>query len=366
MKIFITGTRGIPDIPGGVEKHCQELFSRIADKGNFVLIATRSSYVTKKLNKWCGIRLINCFAPKKKSFEAIVHTALSLLKARRYSPDVVHIHAVGPALLTPLARLLGFKVVFTNHGPDYDRDKWGKTARLILKFGEKMGGLFASEVIVVSSVIGDIIKKRCNRQSCLIYNGVSLPAKSKKTDFLQKIGIESGKYIIAVARFVPEKGLHDLINVFKSIDCDYKLVIAGDADHETAYSRKLKKESAEDKRIILAGYITGEPLNQIYTNAKLFVLPSYHEGLPIALLEALSYDLPVLVSDIPANREVGLAPHRYFRSRDVDDLKDKLELLFEEEVSVEEKLWIKQQLQEKYNWDKIADQTINVYERLFG
>ena len=364
MKIFVTGTRGIPDIPGGVEKHCQELFPRVANKGQVVLIATRSSYITSKLNKWHDIRLISCFAPKKKSLEAIVHTTIALLKARRYSPDVVHIHAVGPALLTPLARLLGFNVVFTNHGPDYDREKWGKTAGFILRLGEKMGGLFASELIVISSVIGDIIKKRCNRKPCLIYNGVSLPIKSKKTDFLQQIGVESGKYIIAIARFVPEKGLHDLVNAFKALNADYKLVIAGDADYETAYSRRLKKKAAEDKKIILTGYITGEPLNQIYTHAKLFILPSYHEGLPIALLEALSYGLPVLVSDIPANREVGLAPHRYFRSRNVDDLKDKMGLLLEEEVSEKEKLWIQQQLQEKYNWDKIADQTIKVYERV--
>jgi len=124
MKIFVTGTRGIPDIPGGAEKHCEELFPRIAARGHEVLLCTRSCYVTKKMDEWRGIRLINCFAPRRKSFEAIVHIFIALLKARWHSPDVVHINAIRPSLLTPFARLMRLRVVVTNHGPDYDRQKW--------------------------------------------------------------------------------------------------------------------------------------------------------------------------------------------------------------------------------------------------
>lgn len=255
MKVFVTGTRGIPDIPGGVEKHCQELFPRIAARGHEVLLCTRDSYITKKTDKWRGVKLINCFAPRKKSFEAIVHTFIALFTARRYSPDVIHIHAIGPSLLTPIARLMGLKVVVTNHGPDYDRQKWGKVAKSVLRLGEKMGGLFANEVIVISTVIANIIQERCHRESNLIYNGVNLPEQSENVDFLTEIGIEPNKYVLAVARFVPEKGLHDLINAFRAIDCDYKLVIAGDADHETEYSRNLRQMASEDDRIILTGYI---------------------------------------------------------------------------------------------------------------
>ncbi|MDY7037769.1 MAG: glycosyltransferase family 4 protein, partial [Thermodesulfobacteriota bacterium] len=131
MKIFVTGIRGIPDIPGGVEKHCEELFPRIAKRGHDVLIATRNTYITNKINEWQDVRLINCFAPQKKSFEAIVHTFIALLKARWHCPDVLHIQAIGPSLLTPLARLMGLKVLVTNHGPDYDRQKWGKVAKFI-------------------------------------------------------------------------------------------------------------------------------------------------------------------------------------------------------------------------------------------
>jgi glycosyltransferase involved in cell wall biosynthesis len=366
VKIFVTGTRGIPNIPGGVEKHCQELFPRIAAKGHEVILCTRNSYINNQIDEWRGVKLINCFAPRKKSFEAIVHTFIALIKARWYCPDVVHIHAIGPSLLTPFARLIGLRVVVTNHGPDYDRQKWGKVAKFMLRLGEKMGGLYANEVVVISSVIADIIRERCHRESNLIYNGVNLPEKSHESDFLTEIGAEPNKYLLAVARFVPEKGLHDLMKAFKALDGDYKLVIAGDADHETDYSRQLRQMAAEDARIILTGYITGKPLNQVYSFARLFILPSYHEGLPIALLEALSYGLPVLVSDIPANKEVGLAPERYFRCGDVIDLKEKMKILLKKGLSEAEREQTHRQMQEKYNWDRIADQTIEVYKKALG
>lgn len=364
MKIFVTGTRGIPDIPGGVEKHCQELFPRISAEGHEVLFCTRNSYVDKKIDQWRGVKLIGCFAPRIKSFEAIVHTFIGLLKARWHCPDVVHIHAIGPSLLTPLARLMGLSVVVTNHGPDYDRQKWGKTAKFMLRLGEKMGGLYANEVIVISSVIADIMRERCHRETNVIYNGVTISKKSRESDFLSQIDAEPGRYIVAIARFVPEKGLHDLIEAFKGIVADYKLVIAGDADYETDYSRNLCKVAAEDDRIILTGCITGEPLNQVYTHAGLFVLPSYHEGLPIALLEALSYGLSVLVSDIPANREMALPNERYFQCGDVDDLKKKMEVLLDRGLSEEERTEIRRQIEQKYNWDRIAEQTIGVYEKV--
>jgi glycosyltransferase involved in cell wall biosynthesis len=366
MKVFVTGTRGIPDIPGGVEKHCQELYPRIVNKGHETILATRSCYANKKINDWKGVKLINCFAPRIKSFEALIHTFIALLKARCYCPDIVHIHSIGPSLLTPFARLMGLKVVVTNHGPEYNRQKWGKLAKAVLRLGEKMGGLFANEVIVISSVIEDIIRERCHRESNLIYNGVSIPEYNLKFDFLNKIGARPQKYILAVARIVPEKGLHDLIEAFKKMDLDYKLVIAGGADYETKYSRNLRCTANEDDRIILTGYITGEPLNQLYTHARLFVLPSYHEGLPFVLLEAMSYGIPLLTSDIPANIEVGLSEERYFKCGDIVDLIKKIKFFLNREMKEKEKKGIRRSIREKYDWDKIADQTINVYTKLLS
>lgn len=303
---------------------------------------------------------------KKKSIEALVHTFLSVVKARRLKADIVHIHAVGPGLLVPFAKLLGLKVVVTNHGPDYNRQKWGKSAKLMLRLGEYLGGRFADRVIVISSVIKKIIKQRCKRNSTIIYNGVPLPTLSKERDYIDKFDLISGKYVIAVARFVPEKGLDLLITAFQQIKTDFKLVIAGDADHETEYSKQLKQMIDNDENIIRTGYITGEPLNQLFTYAGLFVLPSFHEGLPIALLEAMSYGLSVLVSDIPANLEVDLPANRFFKCGDVNDLKEKLSYHLSKGISEKENLYFKKQIQQKYNWDTIAKQTIAVYKNLLA
>ncbi len=340
----------------------------IAAKGHEVIVSTRDSYVNDlNLKVWKGVRLGHTHAPRKKSIEAIFHTFLSVIKAKRCNPDILHVHAVGPALMVPFARLLGMKVVFTHHGPDYDRQKWGGTAKLALRMGEWFGGLFASEVIVISSIIESIIKTKCWRNSNLVYNGVPIPNKSDKTDFLQAYSVEPGRYILAVARFVPEKGLHLLTEAFQKLnEPGIKLVIAGDADHETTYSRELKSSIANDPRIVSTGYITGEPLNQVYSHAGLFVLPSFHEGLPIALLEAMSYDLPVLVSDIAANREVDLPEERFFKCGDVHDLQAKLEALWDKGLTNEEQWHFQSLISEKYNWEKIASQTIEVYKQAIG
>lgn len=366
MRIFVTGTRGIPNIPGGVEKHCQELYPRITEFGHEVILATRSPYVTNKISNWQNVRLCHLFAPRQKSIEAIVHTFLAVIKARMLHADILHIHAVGPGIMAPFARIVGLKVVITNHGPDYDRGKWGKGAKAVLRLGEWLGGKFGNEVIVISAVIAEILQKRCDRKTHLIYNGVTLPTKNYSTEYLDACAIRPGKYVLAVARFVPEKGLHDLLEAFVQMGDEYQLVIAGDADHETEYSRELKGKAARDRRIILTGYITGEDLNQIYTHARLFVMPSYHEGLPIALLEAMSYELPVLVSDIPANLEISLEEKRFFKCGDVTDLLLKMKDLLAYGIPEDEKERYRRMLEEKYNWDVIVKQTIEIYETVMS
>ena len=362
MKIFVTGTRGIPYIPGGIESHCQELYPLIAQKGHNVTVATRSPYVKKKIPYWQEVKLCHLYAPHSKSFEAIVHTFLAILKAKSLGVDILHIHAVGPGLMVPFAKSIGHKVVFTHHGPDYKRQKWGKIAKTILVLGEYLASKYADEVITISKEIQNLLKVKYDRKSNLIFNGVTIPLKSKRTDFLEKLSIKPQNYIFSAARFVPEKGLHDLIEAFKSIKGDWQLVIAGDADHETAYSKRLKELAQQDKRIILTGYVTGEELNQLFTNARLFVLPSYYEGLPIALLEAMSYDLPVLVSDISANKEVPLEDKNcFFRCGDIRNLEEKIKFQLQNPVSDELLAHYKKLLNSVFNWKIISDQTIDVY-----
>lgn len=361
MKVAVTGTRGIPNILGGVETHCEELFPLIAAQGYDVTLIRRKSYVHDNLSEYNGVKLIDLHSLKKKQFEAIVHTLLAVWVAKfKLKADILHIHSIGPALIAPIARLLGLKVVFTHHGPDYDREKWNKIAKFMLRLGEKMGVKYANEIIVISNVINDIIKKKYGRTDAhLIYNGVPEPDFVSNTNYLDSLNIEPKQYIFAMGRFVPEKNFHQLINAFSAINNkrNCKLVLAGDADFEDNYSRELKN-LALNNDVILTGFIKGEKLHTLLTYARAFVLPSSHEGLPISLLEAMSYDLSVLVSNIPANLEVGLNSESYFPVGNEKKLMEKIKSIIDT-IPIKYKYNL-----EDYRWRNIANQTIKIYEKL--
>ena len=273
--------------------------------------------------------------------------------------DILHIHAIGPSIMVPFARLLGLKVVMTHHGPDYDRQKWGKMARIVLKMGERMGAKYANEVIVISQVIADILQRKYGRSSNLIFNGVSKPIITSSTSYLHSLGLEPGHYVVAIGRFVKEKCFDQLINAFSTIrqDGGYKLAIAGDADHDDMYSRSLKQMAAEHG-VILTGFIKGERMSQLMGNAALFVLPSSHEGLPISLLEAMSYSRDVLVSDILANRLPELDESNFFPCGDVDALRQALERKLQNTEP------LRHYDMHNYDWDNIARQTLEVYKKI--
>ena len=331
MKIVVVGTRGIPDIQGGVETHCEELYPRLAAMGHDVTVVRRSCYVTpqNKIKEYKGVHLKDIYAPRRKSIEAIVHTFLAIIYARWVGADVLHIHAIGPALLTPLARLLGLRVVMTHHGPDYDRQKWNKTAKSVLRWGERMGANYANEVIVISTVIDNILREKYDRTDAhLIYNGVNKPVPAKDDSYIRSLGLTPRRYVLAVGR--------------------------GDADHEDHYSVSLKR-LAEEHHVVLTGFVRGAKLNELFSHARLFVLPSFHEGLPIVLLEALSYRLPVLVSNIPANRLACLDASDFFVTGNIGSLEERLSCKLEGEM--EERHYDLS----PYNWDYIASQVDSVY-----
>lgn len=359
MKIVVTGTRGIPGIQGGVETHCQELYPRIAAMGHDVTVIRRTPYVSDCDKEYSGVRLIDVYAPRKKSLEAIVHTFLAIIKARRMNADILHIHAIGPAIMAPFARMLGLKVVMTNHGPDYDRQKWGRMAKAILKTGERFGTRFSNKVIVISRVIQNILADRYGRTDTnLIYNGVNPTESDYGRDYTDSLGLEPQHYILAMGRFVKEKGFHDLINAYNPTEHNgFKLVIAGDADHPDHYSRQLKDDALR-KGVILTGFINGRPLKQLLSNAALFVMPSYHEGLPIALLEAMSHRLDVAVSDIPANRLDCLKATDHFPVGDTDAINR----IIGEKLNA--RRTPRQYNLADYDWDRIARQTESLYQSI--
>ncbi|WP_197020365.1 glycosyltransferase family 4 protein [Prevotella sp. P6B1] len=365
MKVVVTGTRGIPNIMGGIETHCEELLPRLVQLGYDITIIRRSSYVRedKPLTEWEGVKIIDIDAPKSKNFEAIIHTFRAINKAKALGADLVHIHAIGPNLLSPYARLLGMKVVMTHHGPDYNRDKWGKVAKMMLKLGERLGCMFANQVIVISNTVKTLIEEKCGRTKnvTLIPNGVKHPETCSYPEYFCELGIEEGKYILGMCRFVPEKNLHHLIDAFlllkksKRIPNDMRLVLAGDADFEDDYSMSLKKK-AKENHVVLTGFVKDRKLHSLLTHASCFCLPSSHEGLPIALLEAMAYNIPVVASDIPANMEIRLDESHYFPCGDIEKLADRLEGM----ISRSQKIHYDMSL---YAWNIIAIQTAEVYNK---
>lgn len=363
--IIVTGTRGIPNVMGGVETHCEELYPRVVKRGFQVDVIRRDNYVNDGLKEWKGVGLIDISSPKRKAFEAIIHTFRAILEAKKRHADIIHIHAIGPALLVPFARLLGMKVVFTSHGPDYNRAKWGKGAKMMLKIGERLGASFANEVIVISQEIDRLFRNKYHRNNChIIPNGVSQPIFHTDDAYFNDLGIEKRKYILAMCRFVPEKNLHHLIEAFTKLRAqglthNTQLVIAGDSDFEDDYSTKLK-EMARRNDIVMTGFVKGEKLQSLLSHARCYVLPSSHEGLPIGLLEAMSYGLPVIVSDIEPHQEIGLDRDCYFHLGDIDELSTALrrniELTFHQ-VDYDMK---------KYNWEHIADEVCSVYKGILN
>ncbi|MBW4055877.1 MAG: glycosyltransferase family 4 protein [Proteobacteria bacterium] len=350
---------------GGVETHCQELFPRLVARGHQVTLFGRAPYLeTKAPYEYRGIKVIPLWAPKKKSQEAILQTFLGVLHVVKHRNrfDLLHIHAIGPALLVPIAKIFGIPVVMTHHGPDYDRQKWGRLAKSVLRMGESFGCRCADAVITVSRHIASLVGSQFHRNATYIPNGVNLPVMVPPGAMVTQHQLVPNKYVLSVGRFVPEKGFHDLLKAFSACNTDWKLVIAGDTDHEDDYSRGLKQQAARDSRVLLTGFIRGSELAEVFSNAGLFVLPSYHEGLPIALLEAVSYNLPILASDIPANLELADASET-FPVGDVAVLSGRLEQLT---TAGSTKAAARHRIEHEFNWDVIAAATEKVYCDVMG
>ncbi|MBN8777996.1 glycosyltransferase family 4 protein [Thiobacillus sp.] len=365
MRVAFLGLRGFPDVQGGVETHAEHLCPLLVELGCEVDVIVRAPYQPESIgDEWKGIRFHRLWAPRSKGLEAILHTGLGVLYAgfvRR--PDVLHVQAIGPALMVPLARLLGLRVVVTHHGPDYDRQKWGYFARLVLRLGERFGMRWSNDRIVISEVIRSLVKRKHGRDSTLIPNGVVLPEMPDTMGALVAFGLDPGKYVLLVSRLVPEKRHLDLIEAFQHAALPgWKLAIVGASDHPDAYVRKVLDAAAATPGVVCTGLQTGLALRELYTHAGIFVLPSSHEGLPIAMLEALSYGLPVVASDIPANLEVGLSAEHYFPLGDVAALAAHMRDFAAQTLTVEARESRRAWVSGRFDWKDIARRTLEVYQ----
>jgi len=367
-QIYIFGFRGFPGVQGGIETHAEHLASGLAELGYDVTACMRSPYVGPKCNrKWKGVTLLRVWTLRNTYIETLVHSLICAVLAGIRRPEIVHVHGIGPALVTPLLRILGLRVVVTHHGADYDREKWGWAARAILRTGELMGMYFAHKRIAISRSIGTVISTKYGRPCEVIPNGVVFSDLPVQTDKIAELGLAPRRYVLTVGRLVPEKRQLDLLHAFSNAKLKgWKLVIVGHIDHANSYADKLASEARLADNVILAGYQSGETLRQLYGHAALFVLPSSHEGLPIVLLEARSYGLPVLVSDIAPNREIVSDPSHTFTVGNIDDLTAKLSVFSKFELDTSKREALRRDNARRYDWSKIAVKTAAVYRDLVG
>jgi glycosyltransferase involved in cell wall biosynthesis len=363
MRICVIGMRGIPDVMGGVESHCEELLPRLAQRAPWldVVALGRKPYIGGEKRTFRGVTVVPLWSPKRQSIETIFSSFLGVLHARKISARAVHIHAVASGLMAPLAKLLGMKVIMTIHGADYQRAKWGRVARGILRLGERFGVNNADAVICVAPSLTTRLQQAYPRRASRIEfvpNGAPpLRATGNEDQVLGQFGLERGKFLLAVGRLEPGKGFELLIEAFRKSGGAHKLILVGGAHYEADYAARLMK--AADDGVIFAGMQPRDMLAHLYANAALFVLPSLHEGLPICALEAGSVGCPLLLSDIPGNRDLGLPEHHYFTSGNVESLGKALKVTFERYA-------VAPAMFSAFDWERISAKTLAIYEEVLG
>lgn len=369
LKIAMIGHKRIPSREGGVEIVVDELSTRMVKLGCQVDAYNRYGKHTagKKFDQrrgkyYNGIRLITIPTPKSSSLNAIVYSFFAAVRALFGRYDVIHFHAEGPCIMLLIPKLFGIRIVATIHGLDWQRSKWGNFASRMLKLGEKIAARYADEVIVLSRNMQEYFSENYGRQTHYIPNGITRPQIRKAELIRERYGLEKDGYILFLARIVPEKGLHYLIEAFYQLKTDKKLVIAGGSSHSHTYMEQIREMAARDERIIMTDFVHGQCLEELYSNAYLFVLPSDVEGMALTLLEAMSFGDCCLVSDIKENTEVVEEHAVTFRKGDVKDLKQKLSGLLDAPEQVEA---IRRESQDficsKYNWDDVVAETLKLY-----
>ncbi|MEN6521296.1 MAG: glycosyltransferase family 4 protein [Armatimonadota bacterium] len=333
MKIAMLGTKGIPATWGGVERHVEEIATRFVKMGHDVTVYCRPYYTTTNEEFYKGVRLKVLPTIQSKNYDAITHTFIATMHLLMKDYDIVHYHALGPATMSLIPRLVGKKTVATVHGLDWQREKWGGFAKYYLRLGERAAAVFPHATVAVSKYLKEYLETGYKRNIYYIPSGVIEP-EFLLPSIIRSYGLEGGDYILFVARLVPEKGCHFLIDAYNRLNTDKKLVIAGGSSHSDSYVKELQA-SASDK-VIFTGYVHGAELQELFSNAYCYVQPSTIEGLAITLLEAISYGRCVITSDIPPNLEAAENVGLIFENKNVDDLERVLRMAVENPDMVEE------------------------------
>ncbi|SIR11641.1 Glycosyltransferase involved in cell wall bisynthesis [Rhizobium sp. RU20A] len=360
IDVLMIGLRSVVGAQGGVESHVRHLAGELDKLGLRVSVVVRTPYAAAgQTLAGTRVKIFRLWAPRSSSAEAFVHSFLSVLYAGVTRPHVVHIHAIGPSIVAPIARLLGLKVITTHHGEDYRREKWGAFARLILRCGEICQARFSHGLICVSKTLAARLSEKYGRTFSYIPNGVVEPEKLPFSAVLEELGLKAGKYLVTVSRLVPEKRHLDLIEAFSKVNIQgLKLVIVGTADHKSEYARQVIRAAEQTEGVVLAGFRKGAELQDLFEHSAVFALPSSHEGLPIALLEAMSYGCKVVVSDIPPHLDLELSEDNYHKMANPSDLAAKLVKQIAGDDNVKQDWSSKLQ---QFRWDIIALKCLEKY-----
>ena len=370
LNIAMLGHKRIPSREGGIEIVVEELSIRMVKLGHQVTCFNRkghhvsgSEFDGNQLSEYNGVKLKQVWTLDKKGLAAMTSSLSAAIKTAFGKYNVVHFHAEGPCAMLWIPKLFGKRCIATIHGIDWQRAKWGGFASKYIKFGEKVAAKYADEIIVLSEGVQRYFKDAYGRKAVFIPNGVSKPVIRQPQLIKEKFGFDKDSYILFLGRLVPEKGISYLIEAFKQIDTDKKLVIAGGSSDTNEFLRELKNLAKDDERIIFTGFVQGQLLEELYSNAYVYVLPSDLEGMPLSLLEAMSYGNCCVVSDIAECAEVVEDKAVVFRKSNVEQLKEKLQDLCDHP----EKVWSYKNsasdfICQKYNWDDVVDRTVALYQ----
>ena len=370
LRIAMIGHKRIPSREGGVEIVVEELAVRMVEKGHYVTCYNRSGhhvsnkeYDFKPLKIYKGVRLKKVITIDKKGLAAMTSSFFASIRAAFGKYDIVHFHAEGPCAMLWLPKLFGKKCIATIHGLDWQRAKWGGFASKYIKFGEKIAARYADEIIVLSEGVQNYFKNTYNRETVFIPNGVTKPVVRDAELIREKFNLEKDGYLLFLGRLVPEKGISYLIEAFKNIKTEKKLVIAGGTSDTDAFVNELKHMAEGDDRIIFTGFVQGQLLEELYSNAYIYCLPSDLEGMPLSLLEAMSYGNCCLVSDIAECTEVVEDKAAVFKKGNIKDLAEKLQQLCRDNQIVSEfKENSADFICNKYDWDSVVDDTLALYQ----
>ncbi len=372
MKISVIGAKGLPPKQGGVEHHCAEIYTRMVAQGHSVDLFARSSYTDCPWPDdydFQGVRVVSLPCLHLRGLDALMSSALGAIASSKTHYDIIHFHALGPALFSWLPRIASCsKVVVTCHGLDWQRAKWGNFSRSLLRMGESAAVRFAPGLIVVSQELQSYFLQNYDRDIVYIPNAPATYAKSDPNfSYGTELGLKQGRYILFLGRLVPEKRPDLLIEAFQTLNpAGWKLVIAGGVSDTTLFRQKLFDMGAGCTEVIFAGELLGCRLAEIVRGAGLFVLPSDFEGLPLAMLEAMLEGIPVLASDIPAHQQLlGRGRGMLFQTGDLDSLVCCLNWALDHPTELKVMADQAQRyVQVEHNWDHVTAETLKLYTTL--